>query len=131
MERDELVPSRIELKALVWAEHRTPAVGVDKDPYQPSRDLIRHLIEIQLVARPGRAFDPEPWTEVAVVNPERLDEKVVDRHPDRAAPVGVAAEKARARLRRLIHEVCGVAANLKLQRMIAVPPGERANSMLR
>ena len=49
--------------------------------------------ERHAAARAGRALDLEVVAVVVVELLQRLDQQVVDREPDRAAPVGVAAEQ--------------------------------------
>ena len=51
----------------------------------------------------------------------RLDEQVVDREPDRAAPVGVAAEQVVRRLAGLVVDRREVALDLDPERLVAVP----------
>ena len=52
----------------------------------------------QHLARAGRALDLEVVAEIVVELLQRLDQQEVDREPDRAAPVRVAAEEAGRRL---------------------------------
>ena len=47
-----------------------------------------------------RAFDLEIVAVIAVKSLQRLDQQIIDRQPDRAAPVGIAAETPRSRTRR-------------------------------
>ena len=53
-----------------------------------------------MLPRAGRALDLERVAVEVVVALQRLDQQVVDREPDRPAPVGVAAEQAGVRLGR-------------------------------
>ena len=67
---------------------------------------IGDLVQRQILARAGRALDREVVAVVVVELLERLDDQVVDREPDRAAPVRVAAEQAAVRLGRLVLDAC-------------------------
>ena len=53
----------------------------------------------------GGAFDLEIVAVVVMELLQRLDDQVVDREPDRPAPVRVAAEHARIRFARLVATV--------------------------
>ena len=55
-----------------------------------------------LVSRPGRELDGEVVVQALAEAQQRPDDEVVDREPDRPAPVGVAAEEAGGGLRRLV-----------------------------
>ena len=56
------------------------------------------LEQVHLVARAGRALDLEPVAVVAVELDQPAEDHDVHREPDRAAPVGVAAEHPGVRL---------------------------------
>ena len=66
---------------------------------QPARQFRRHLPEVHHLPRAGRAFHLEIVAEVVVELLQRFDQQVVDREPDRPAPVGVAAEQRRWSIR--------------------------------
>ena len=58
--------------------------------------------------RSGGKLDQETLTVEMIIGLERLDDHVVDRHPDRSTPVGVAAEHGCPPLARLVvHRVDG------------------------
>ena len=71
------------------------------------------------VPDPGRVLDVEVVAEVAVRSAQSLDDEVVDREPDRSAPVGVAAEQAGGRLAGLVVDACRHAAEVDVQGMVA------------
>ena len=48
-------------------------------------------------SRPGRVFDTVIVTVILMKAIKRLDQQEIDRHPDRAAPVGIPAKYARCR----------------------------------
>src|ERR1700745_3691943 len=116
VERDEVVPRWIVLKPLVPTEDGPAAVAVEEDPDQAASDLVGDLIERHHLSGPGRALDLELLTEIAVVDPQRLYQQVVDGHPDRPSPVRVAAEQPRARLGRLVHQPPHVSPAVDYQR---------------
>ena len=85
------------------ASERTRAVRVSKPELdQAIRKLVRDLIQRQVVTRAGRTFDLEIVAVVMMKLLERFDQEIIDRHPDRAAPVGVAAEDVRLRFARFV-----------------------------
>ncbi len=88
VEGDQVVPGRVLLEEAVAAEDGARAVvALQKECGEAAGELVGYLCQAQLAARAGRALDRERVPEVAVVDPERLDEQVVDRHPDwRALP---------------------------------------------
>src|SRR5262245_35072596 len=95
----------------VWiaAELRGPAVYwpaapvvPEEDPAQPAADLVGHLPQSHLTSGTRRTFDLEIVTVIGIHLPERLHDQGIDGHPDGTAPVRIAAEQARGRLRRLV-----------------------------
>ena len=103
VEQNQIAPVRIVLERLDAAEHRTPAILVaQEDARHPARELRGHLAEGHELPGSGRALDGESVAVVVMELLQRLDQEIVDRKPDRPAPVGVAAEQARRRLGRLV-----------------------------
>ena len=84
------------------AEHRAARRRSSrrKMPRQPLRELVGDLVDRVIAAGAGRALDLEVVAVVVVELLQRLDDQVVDRQPDRPAPVGVAAEQAATSIRR-------------------------------
>src|SRR5687767_4435793 len=66
-------------------------VGEEQDG-EPPLQFLRHFAEVHPVAGARRALDLEGVAVVVVVALEGFDEQEVGGEPDRAAPVGVAAE---------------------------------------
>src|SRR5262249_54332022 len=64
----------------------------DEQAREPSRELLADLEEIQLAARTDRTLDLEVVAQVSILVDQGADEHELHRHPDRAAPVGVAPE---------------------------------------
>ena len=55
--------------------------------------------EVEVTSRPGRAFDREIVAIIVVEPVQRLDQQEIDRHPDRPAPIRIAAEQVRVSIR--------------------------------
>ena len=120
-----VVPGRIGLHDLGPAEAGPPAVraaGEDRD--QPVRQVGGDLVQGQLLAGPGRVLDREVVAEEPVVPLQDADHQVVQREPDRAAPVGVPAEHGRGGLGRLVVDARRDALDLELVGMVAVIGGQ-------
>src|SRR5262245_60187342 len=95
MEEDVIPPVRIVLELRRAAEHRAvPSLIPQKDPGQTRRELPRDFEEGHHPARSGWALHFEFVAIVGIELQERPVHQDVDRHPDRAAPVRVAAEHA-------------------------------------
>ena len=102
---DQVVPVRVGLEQL--ARRRRPAAGRPRPAGRCSTSRPR-----QVVGDLGQASacvpDPVGYStsrsspKNAAIPPQRLDEQVVDREPDRPAPVGVAAEQPARRLAGLV-----------------------------
>ena len=60
---------------------------------QPAGDLLRGFLQVHHVPGAGGAFDLEAVAIEMVITLERFDDQVIDREPDRSAPIGVAAEE--------------------------------------
>jgi hypothetical protein len=75
------------------AEYRPVALFVPKkEPGQTPGELGGDLAEMEQPAGPCRTLDLKVVAVIAVKPLQGLDNQKVDRHPDRSAPVGVAAE---------------------------------------
>ena len=82
-----------------------------------------------ILPEPGGAFDLEVVAVVQVEVQQRPDDQRVHRHPDRAAPVGVAAEHAGVRLgRQVVHPVL-LAVDVEDVRMLLVELRDRADAV--
>src|SRR5437762_11470757 len=93
----------VGLELFEISEHR-PATSLILKKYacHPARQFARYLPQVHHLSRSSRELDFEVVAEVVVKLLQRLDEQVVRREPDRAAPVGVATKQPCRRFARLI-----------------------------
>src|SRR5690242_7958375 len=88
-----------------------------KNVRQSAPDLLDHLIEVHLPSGAGRTFHSKMVAVVAVVMQQGSDHQGVNRHPDGASPVRVAAEHAGIGLRRQVGNTVWLAAGMDDVRM--------------
>src|SRR5262245_53226940 len=84
-----------------------------------------------MFSRAGRALDGEVVTVVVMKLLQRLDDQVIDREPDRSAPVRIAAEEARPRFGRFVVDRVELAAGGKDVRLIQMLARERSYAIRR
>src|SRR5262249_28478315 len=90
-----IAPVWVRLKALSAAvDGPAPVVVLQKDADEPARQVGGHLVKVHELARAARALHPVIGAVIVMVLLQRLDHEEVGGEPDRAAPVGVAAENA-------------------------------------
>src|ERR1700737_1921745 len=93
VEQQIVAPVRIGLEFLRPAEHRSATIlPSSKEAAQTPGDLLADFKQGHLHARSGRALDRECVAVVQIKLSQRADQQRVDRHPDRPAPIGVAAK---------------------------------------
>src|SRR5262249_15739056 len=93
VKRNQIAPMRVVLKFFSAAEDGSLPIRVqEEDLHEPTRNFSGDLPERHHLSRARRAFDLETVAEIVVELLQRLDEQEIDRKPDRAAPVGVAAK---------------------------------------
>ena len=132
VEQQQVVPIRVGLELLDRPEDRPPAVLVGQpDRDEPSARCPPKRRAAGRLARSGRVVDREVVAHERVPVPERHDDEVVRRHPDRSAPVRVAAEQARRRFAGLVVDLRGQPAELELERGVAVALRQRAQAVRR
>src|SRR5262245_45306349 len=103
VEQDQVAPVRISLEFLGRAVDWPLACFVaQEDATQAPGKLLANLEQVHLAARAGRALDGEAVAIVAVELKQPTHHQPVDRHPDRPAPVRIAAEHACRRLGGLV-----------------------------
>src|SRR6266511_514211 len=92
----------VAVKVLVEGNQAAPVRVSLEDAREPPRQLGPDLPEVHLPVGARGTRDLEIVAEETVELLERLDQEKVDREPHRSAPVRVAAEEARRRLRGLV-----------------------------
>ena len=111
VEQNQIAPMRIGCVFLLPAvAGARPILVRQKNARESARDFLRHLLQVHHVARAGRAFDLEVVAVEVVVAFERLDDQIIDREPDRTAPIRVTAEEiARSFARHVIDSMLFIA----------------------
>src|SRR5439155_2810752 len=86
----------VVLKATVAAEYGPLAVRIpEEDPVQAGGELAGDLVDRVIPTGTRRTLHFEIVAVVVVELLERFDEQVIDRHPDRSAPIRVSAKESR------------------------------------
>ena len=94
MEQHVVAEGRIFLMKLRRAEHRSPSMRVaQKEAAQAQRQFTRDLSQAQVLPRVGWALHFEVIAVIPVELVEGFDDEIVDRHPNRPAPIGVSTEQ--------------------------------------
>src|SRR5215207_7867003 len=122
VEPEIIAPVRVGLEVVVVAVQRTAAfVIAPENADQAASEFVCGFIKWHCFT----AGHKELVAKVFVVDVERLNDKLVERRPDRTTPVGVAAEHLLGRLARLVVEVEGFVADLVGDRMLFMVLGKR------
>src|SRR5688572_24394112 len=83
MKENVVAEVRVARELLVGREHGTPAALVlQEQPGQAARQFVRHFGDAEEDAGAGGALDAKIVAVVTVEPPQRLDQEVIDRHPD-------------------------------------------------
>src|SRR5437667_12491578 len=120
VKENQIAPMWVGLELFEISEHR-PATSLVLEKYacHPARQFARYLPQGHHLSRSSRELDLEVVAEVVVKVLHRLDEQVVRRKPDRAAPVEVTTKQTcRDVARRRVHAMIIVA---HMQGMRIVP----------
>src|SRR2546428_13801993 len=97
MEQGEAAPARIIRQQRIAAGEGPPTRYIGQEDARETRlDESGDLLQVHPPARADGALDAQTVTVEVVIALQRLDQQVVQREPDRPAPVGVAAEKTGA-----------------------------------
>src|SRR5262245_61608613 len=87
VEQDQIPEMGIAGEAHVVPMTGPPAVGIAQEQARnPAAELAGHLAQVHQVSRPGRELDAQRVAPEVVVAFERLDQKIVEWHPDRTTP---------------------------------------------
>src|ERR1700683_187672 len=93
VKRNVLAKVWIRLQLGGLAQHGTISVGVfEKYARQPVRELRSHLFNGQIAAGARRALDAEVVAVIMMKLLQRFDDEEIERKPDGAAPIRIAAE---------------------------------------
>src|SRR5213080_2624397 len=131
-EAQQVAPVRIVAEAGIGAVTGPASAGVrDEEVREPPAELVGDVAERRETAGAHRTFDAHRIAVEVVIALERLDDEVVEGEPDRAAPIGVAAEEARVRLRRRVVDAVLLAVERKDERPFAMDLRERAETVRR
>src|SRR5690349_10608724 len=127
-----VTPVRIVLQLLSFPVEWPPALIIsEKEPSQSALKLQTNLPQVQTLAGAGWAFDQKFIPEKVMEFLERLDQEEVDREPNGASPVRVAAEEPALRLSRLIVDSILIPIEPQRVGMIAMVAGERPDAIRR
>src|SRR6516164_11325697 len=103
VEGQQVVPVRVGLEEVDVAEDRAAAaLVVEEDRNETAGEVVGQDGQGDLASGADGVLDEDVVAEEPGIPVQRLDDQVVDREPDRAAPVGVAAEQAGGGLARLV-----------------------------
>src|SRR5258706_9501524 len=131
MEQDVVLEVGIVRELRMIFENGTLAVLAFQEKLREAlRDFAGDFVDGEKFSRAGRTFDFEIIAVVAVELLERFDEQKVHWHPDRAAPVGVAAEDAGLGLGGPVGDFMHHAAASEAKRLVLVDFGERADAVV-
>src|SRR3974390_1458421 len=127
VEQDVILPVGIFLEFFRASINGPPAIFIpQKNLCQPAANLFRDLKQRHKVPRAGRALHLEIIAIERVHQQQPADDQAVDRHPDGAPPVGVAAEHAGIRFGRQVLDFVLVPGQVKDEGMVAMVLRERA-----
>src|SRR5690606_21537315 len=116
VEQDVVAEVRVALELFGAAVDGAESVGVAQEEMgQAPGEFGGGLAKVDPAAGAGGELDFEFVAEVMVVLLQRFDHEVVDRKPDRAAPVGVAAEQAGGGFGGLVINAVGFAVNHEVE----------------
>src|SRR5437660_6178823 len=122
----------VGLELFEISEHR-PATSLILKKYacHPARQFARYLPQVHHLSRSSRELDFEVVAEVVVKLLQRLDEQVVRREPDRAAPVGVATKQPCRRFAGLIVHAVLITFHMQVISIVALVLSQRTNAVRR
>src|SRR5579871_235740 len=130
MEEDVVAPMLVALQERIAAVERPPAAFIAQEEVdEPVREVIGNRIQRQILPRAGGAFDQKIITIVVVELLQGLNQQIVDREPDRTAPVRVTAKQAAARFGRLIAHRVGLPIDGQLEGVGLVIFAQRAHAI--
>src|ERR1700677_1996487 len=106
IEQKEILVPRLLIEPVVFPMQRTPPGRIPfKQADHPFRQVVRYLLQGLCLPRARRILYRQPVAIEFPVLPDRLDDQIVDRYPDRPAPVRIAAEEIGSRTPRIIFDM--------------------------
>src|SRR5215469_886368 len=119
VEKHQITPVRVVCVFPNLAMTRTRAFLVrQKDPSQTASQFPRHFLKRRHLSRAGRALDFERFAIKQVITLKRFHDQEIDREPNWAAPVRVAAEKITVSLARYVIDSVFFAAHTEDVRLV-------------
>src|ERR1700746_173884 len=113
----------IGLELLEVPEHRATTILILQEYVRhTARHFSRYFPKGHHISGSGWALNLEVVAQVVMKLLKRLDEQIVHREPNGAAPVGIAAEQPGRRFARLIVDAVLHALRGELVRVVAVKP---------
>src|SRR5712691_8029138 len=132
VEKDEVTPVRIALKELGAASNGPSAVRIaEKNVNEPPGNFRGYLPEIGFAAGMRGALYFEIFAVIVVIFLEGFHQEIVDRKPDRPAPVRIAAEQARRGFGGLVVHAIRISVYVNFVRMVLVEARKGAHAVRR
>src|SRR3954451_21110354 len=126
VQRHDVLPARISRRPFVGAPYRPATVGISReDADEAMRDLVRRISKRDLPTASGWKLHSERVAQVGVEPTQRPHQQVVEGHPDRAAPVAVAAEQPALRLTGFVVDAAVVTLDVDADWIVSVLFGHR------
>src|SRR5262245_42689833 len=123
---------RVGLHLLVAAEDGAPSPAVaPKDTDQAAAQVIGNLPQRQHATGSRGTFELEPVAVEFVELVKTFDDQVVDRHPDRTAPIGVSAEESAVRLGRNVSDFGMITVDLEDIGLVEMASRQGPNAVIR
>ncbi len=95
IELNQVPPVRVLLQFACATVHRPPSGGVPQENAgQPAADFLRNLVQVHLLSAARWTLDGKAIAVIAVILQQRTNEQRIDGHPNRSAPIRIAAEHA-------------------------------------
>src|SRR5580692_1630831 len=130
VEEQQVLPMRIALEQFGPTGYGTTTVlAAHKNMNQAARNFSCHFPKIRFAARARWKFNFEILTVIMVILLQGLDEEIVQRKPDRPAPVRISAKNTAARFGRLVIDTADMIVHLNFVGMIEVVARQRTHSV--
>src|ERR1700690_1727949 len=103
IEQQEILVPRLLIEPVMLTMQRAAACRISPEQTDnPLRKVIRYLFQGLLFPCPGRILYHQAIPIELAILPDRLDDQIVDRYPNRPPPVGISAEEVGSRISRII-----------------------------